>query len=399
MAMQLKRPPHQPVPRYRAHTGPAILAQGFRTFFFAAGCWAAIAMAIWLGAMHGAIALPTGFPPSLWHAHELVFGYGVAVVSGFMLTAIPNWTGRLPLQGAPLAGLAALWLAGRIVVAISADVGPWIAGTIDTAYLVVLCGFVMREILAGRNWRNLPMPAALALLALANALTHIGGELGVYGLRGGIAVLVVLIGLVGGRIVPSFTRNWLAKQGASELPAPFGVIDRLMLALLVIAMALWVIAPLWPGTGVAAGAAGIATLIRLGRWRTPDTAPEPLLWVLHLGYLWLGIGLGLIAASPAWDVAPLAAVHALTAGTIGTMTLAVMTRASLGHTGHALTADIWTSLIYVLVTAAALARIAAHAFAPHYVELVDIAGGLWFAAFALFVIRYTPVWLTRPKSG
>ena len=387
---------HQPAPRYRAYTGPAIFAHGFRAFFFAAGCWAALVMALWLGAWRGAIVLPTAFAPPIWHAHELVFGYGVAAVTGFLLTAIPNWTGRFPLQGAPLAALVLLWLAGRIAVTASALIGPWLAGMIDVAFLIVLWAFVVREILAGKNWRNLPMPLALAALAVANAATHVD-TLSAYGIRGGIAVLAALIGLMGGRIVPSFTHNWLAKHGAIEMPAPFGLIDRVMLALTVIALVSWVIAPEWAGTGVAAGVAGIATVARFGRWRGQDTTPEPLLWVLHLGYFWLAVGLGLIAAVPAWGISPIVAIHALTAGAIATMTLAVMTRASLGHSGRALTADVWTTLIYVLVTAAALARIAAHGFAANYAAWIDAAGGLWIAAFTLFAVRYAPV-LLRPKA-
>ena len=377
-----------------------VLAHGFRPFFFLAGCWAALAMVLWLGLLHGGIALPTALAPPLWHAHELVFGYGVAVLSGFLLTAIPNWTGRLPISGAPLAALALLWLAGRLAVAVSGWIGAVPAGVVDTAFLATLLGFVAREIFAGRNWRNLPVLVALMLLTLANALSHSADDaLAAYGLRGGIAVLAALIGLIGGRIVPSFTRNWLAKRGATELPAPFGTIDRLMLAFLPAALLLWVVAPVWPGTGVVAGCAGMVTLLRLGRWRTPATAPEPLVWVLHLGYLWLGIGLGLIAAGPAWGISPIAAVHALTAGAIATMTLAVMTRASLGHSGRALHADVGTALIYILVTAAALARLAAHAFAPHYAELIDIAGALWIAAYTLFAVRYAPVLLTDRKAG
>jgi uncharacterized protein involved in response to NO len=260
--------------------------------------------------------------------------------------------------------------------------------------LIVLWAFVVREILAGKNWRNLPMPLALAALSVANAMTHID-TLSAYGIRTGIAVLAAMIGLVGGRIVPSFTRNWLTKHGGTEMPAPFGSLDRLMLTLLVIALALWVVAPDWAGTGVAAGAAGIATVARFGRWRAQDTTAEPLLWVLHLGYFWLVVGLGLIAAVPAWGISAIVALHALTAGAIGTMTLAVMTRASLGHSGRALTADVWTTLIYVLVTGAALARITAHAFGANYAAWIDAAGGLWIAAFTLFAVRYAPILLQR----
>ncbi|MGH6930714.1 MAG: NnrS family protein, partial [Dongiaceae bacterium] len=161
------------IPRYRSSTGPALLQEGFRPFFLGAALWSALALCLWLGSLAGHVALPTAFDALTWHAHEMIFGFAAATVSGFLLTAIPNWTGRLPLQGGPLAALALTWLAGRAAIAVSAWIGALPAAAIDLAFLVLLLMAVLREIAAGRNWRNLPMPAALGLLIAANLLVHI----------------------------------------------------------------------------------------------------------------------------------------------------------------------------------------------------------------------------------
>lgn len=161
------------IPRYRPWKGPALLQHGFRPFFLAAGLWAAGALVLWLAMLAGAIALPTAFDPITWHAHEMLFGFAGAAVAGFLLTAVPNWTGRMPLQGLRLAGLAALWLAGRAAVGLSESTGPLAAAALDLAFPAALLGAVVREILAGRNWRNLPVCLALASLLAANVLTHL----------------------------------------------------------------------------------------------------------------------------------------------------------------------------------------------------------------------------------
>ncbi|MBW6506244.1 MAG: NnrS family protein, partial [Rhodobacteraceae bacterium] len=203
--------------RARAWNGPAILLHGFRPFFFMAGVWAAFAMALWVAMLAGALALPTTFDLISWHAHEFLWGYLAAVVAGFLLTAVPNWTGRLPIVGWPLAGLAGLWLAGRLAVAVSAYLPAWLVALADLAFLAALAGAFTREIVAGRNWRNLPVLALVALMLAANAAFHwqaTAGGAPAQGMpaRAGLAVAVLLIALIGGRVVPSFTRNWLARQ-------------------------------------------------------------------------------------------------------------------------------------------------------------------------------------------
>jgi uncharacterized protein involved in response to NO len=315
----------------------------------------------------------------------MVFGFGLAAVAGFLLTAIPNWTGRLPVRGAALGALAALWLAGRVALLVSAAIGPLAAALLDLSFIAALIAVVARELVAGRNWRNLPMLAALALLAAANALVHLHAldlaHTAEIGSRLGIATLLLLIALVGGRIVPSFTRNWLAKHRPDRrVPAPESALDRFALLIALAALAAWVFGVAhWPLI-----AAGFALAARLSRWRGLATLREPLLFILHAGYAWLAFGLGLLGL----DLSGSAALHALTVGAIGTMTLAVMTRASLGHSGRALKADAATIAIYLLVTLAALARVASPLFESHVVLVNSLAGAAWSAAFATFAVHY-----------
>jgi uncharacterized protein involved in response to NO len=390
------------IPRYRAHQGLALLSAGFRPFFLLAALWAALAIPLWLALFAGAPAVPTALAPAVWHAHEMVFGYAAATVAGFLLTAIPNWTGRMPLQGAPLAALALLWAAGRIGVLLSGIWGPVAAAVLDLAFPAVFLAAIAREIAAGRNWRNLPMLGALSLLLTGNLLVHLEA-LGVaataaLGDRLGIATLVMLITFIGGRIVPSFTRNWLVRERPeSAAPAPFDTVDRAVLALTALALALWVAAPETRAAAVGELAAGVALALRLLRWRGHQSWREPLVWSLHLGYAWLAVGFLLLGSDGIAAFLPATtALHALTVGAIGTMTLAVMTRASLGHTGRPLTAGSGTTAIYLLVTLAALLRLAAPLADASQMLLLDLAGASWSGAFGLFVVLYAgPLALPR----
>ena len=218
------------IPRYRSWNGIALFRQGFRPFFLAAGVSAVALLAIWLLILARLLELPGAvFAPVHWHAHEMIFGTLTAAVAGFLLTAIPNWTGRMPLQGWPLIGLFGLWLAGRAAMVTAEMIGPELAAATDISFLFVLLMIVVREILSGRNWRNLPVVIALALLTMANAASHLEtlGFIDTYdlGMRGGISVIALLIGLIGGRIIPSFTNNWLAKRNVAARPRPFDRFD------------------------------------------------------------------------------------------------------------------------------------------------------------------------------
>ena len=388
------------IPRYRPFDGPALLRQGFRPFFLGAGLWALAAMPLWILQVPGYVSIPTAFDPVGWHVHEMLFGFIVAAIAGFLLTAIPNWTGRMPLQGLPLTVLVGVWVAGRLAVGASAWIGAGIAAVLDLSFLMLLLGVVLREILAGRNWRNLPMPVVLGGLLVANALMHADAvglaATGPLGQRLGIGIVILLIGLVGGRIIPSFTLNWLKKRGELNLPASFGALDRGALGLTATALAIWVVVPESPISGAALIAAGGASLVRLARWRGDLTLAEPLVWSLHLGFAWVGVGLLLVGLSTFLPDVPLAAgLHALTVGAVGGMTLAVMTRAILGHTGRLLTADRWTAAIYLLIAAAGVLRVAAPFSADVYLPLLWASGLAWSAAFGLFVVHYGRRMLSR----
>jgi uncharacterized protein involved in response to NO len=333
----------------------------------------------------------------------MLFGFVFAVVAGFLSTAIPNWTGRLPISGPPLMALAGLWFVGRIVTMMSLLMPAWLAMLLDLAFPFALVAAAAREIIAGRNWRNLVVLAPVALFGGANLLMHLE-TMGVAieeGLswRLALAAIAVLLALIGGRIVPSFTRNWLVKRGEPHLPAPMGWPDRLALALLIAALSGWVMFPLSPPVGWLALAAAAVNLWRLARWRGARTWAEPLLVILHTGYGWLAFSialLGLAALTP-W-VPETAAVHALTVGAAGTMILAVMTRATRGHTARALSADRPTMLIFLLVNVAALVRVVAEFEVPGAMILLELAASLWVLAFLTFAAWYGRMLLSPPAK-
>lgn len=390
------------IPRYRAFAGPALFSAGFRPFFLLATIWAAIAVPVWLLIYSGSVTPPSVMQPIIWHPHELIYGYAAAVVAGFLLTSIPNWTGRLPLQGWPLIILVVLWVAGRAAVCCSQAIGSLAATVIDLAFPIAFLGVVAREIIAGKNWRNLPMLGALSVLLIGNLLVHLEtlgvADTALLGNRLGIAVLLALIALVGGRIVPSFTRNWLVKNKPdAALPASASTVDQVALIVTALSVVVWAFLPDGALTGSALLIGGGAAAWRLSRWRGLATTRELLVLDLHIGYGWLAGGLLFLGADEFLQFMPqTSALHALTIGTIGTMTLAVMTRASLGHTGRPLTAGPVTIAIYALISLAALVRLAAP-FAAEQMMLLSLAGTAWTAAFLLFAVFYGRI-LTRPRA-
>jgi uncharacterized protein involved in response to NO len=287
---------------------PALFSQGFRPFFLAAALWAPASLGLFLLQLAGQLDLPTAFDPPTWHAHEMLFGFAMAAVAGHLMTAIPNWTGRMPLQCVPLLVLAVVWQLGRLAVATSALIGPAPAAVVDLGFPALLMLAIAREILAGRNWRNLPMIAALALLFGANAMTHAAAagwiETAQAGLRGAVAVFVLLIALVGGRIFPCFTRNRLARLGVAARPAPFGLIDRSTIGLVAASGAAWAAGLPAPLNGPLLLLAGLAAAVRLARWRGTVALGEPPLLALHLGHGWLALGLALLGAAELWPTLP-----------------------------------------------------------------------------------------------
>jgi uncharacterized protein involved in response to NO len=381
----------------------AVLRHGFRPFFLGAALWAPLALALWLGTLAGAVSPPLAFDALAWHQHEMLFGYVGGVLAGFLLTAIPNWTARPPLSGLPLLGLVLLWIAARSLNLLGAAIGPWLPAGADISFCVVLIAIALREIAAGRSWRNLPVLVLLTCWGIGCALSQagvLGLATGEMGRRFGFGSVFVLIGLIGGRVVPSFTRNWLSQRGGKILPAPMDGLDHAAMAALVVSILCWIAAPASGLTGGLLVVAGIGLLARLARWGGASTLAQPLVLILHLGYAWLGAGLaflGLATLCPA-VVGISAAMHGLTAGAIGTMTLAIMTRATLGHTGRALAADGATVWIYGLAQLGTLFRVLGPALPIDYGLALDLAALLWGSAFVLFSVHYCPM-LIRADTG
>ncbi len=384
----------------RDYRGPALLSFGFRPFFLCAAIWSALAVPLWIGALFTGI---DGFAETVtreWHVHEMLFGYTGAVIVGYMTVAGANWTGRFPVAGRPIAMLLALWIAGRAAMLASGSVP--ILAAIEAAFLPLFALALWREQLAARNWRSLAPCVVISLLALADILVHLRPldfELAAAGERMAIALIIFLIAMMGGRLVPSFTRNWMAQRKIKPEPAPFDRFDAFAVGAAAVGLAAWVVMPLSVGAAIMLMVGGAAALMRLARWRGWAAAREPLVWILHAGYFWLGLGLfllGLAMLLP--ERMPVTApIHALTAGAIGVMTLAMMTRTARSHTGRAREADEVTLVIYCLVNAAAAMRVAAPLAIEWHLELLALSGACWSLAFALFVLRYGPMLVSQWK--
>ncbi|UCI22932.1 NnrS family protein (plasmid) [Mesorhizobium sp. B2-1-8] len=388
------------IPRTQQGRYPAILSYGFRPFFLLGSFYAGGAVLFWLPLFYGRLATLSTFVPVDWHIHEMLFGYLAAIVTGFLLTAIPNWTGRLPVQGVPLLALVVAWLAGRIAVFFSALIGWQAAAALDCTFLLAVITAAGIEIVAGRNWRNLKVLAPVTVLFASNVAFHIEAHLnGISDIsrRLAIGAAIVLIMIVGGRIIPSFTRNWLVRENPGRLPAPFGRFDTLTILVSAIALAAWTFSPMETGTGLLLIAAAALNAIRLLRWAGDRTLRDPLVLILHLAFVFVPAGLllcGLSAITPAM-VPSAAGAHAFGVGAVACMTLAIMSRSTLGHTGRALQATSGTCAVYVAILLAAALRIGA-AFAPGHEVLVYLSGAAWAAAFLGYVMVFGGM-LVRPR--
>lgn len=375
------------------------LRGGFRPFFFGSATWGLIALLLWLCSLSGEIVLPTKFEPLAWHRHEMLFGFVGAAVAGFLLTAIPNWTGRLPIAGRPLLGLFGVWLAARFALLTSAIIGIAPAAALDVGFFAILTGLCAREVLAANN-RNLPVVGIALLYTLADA-TDYAGNAGIardIGWQAAILLVITMISIIGGRIIPSFTRNWLVKQGSrTKLPTQPNTLDLLVIAGTVISFFFWIALPGDRRTGQLLILAALLQFIRLLRWGGLRTYRDPLVLILHVGYFWIPVGLFLLGLNAAGsEVQRSAGIHALTAGAMSTMILAVMTRATLGHTGRELKAGTATILLYGCVTFGALLRVAASLDLQPAMPLLDVAGIAWAAAMVIFLATYGPMlWRAR----
>jgi uncharacterized protein involved in response to NO len=352
-------------------------------------------MPLWLAAYSGWIVVSPAYGAMNWHAHEMVFGYAAMVICGFLFTAIPNWTGRPPVRGWALAILVLLWAIGRGAMLLADTFGIAATAIADLSFLAAVLAVAAREIVVARSWRSLPVLALVGWLTLANVWFHASAFMGGaadMAMRTALGALIALIILIGGRLAPNFTRNWLAKRNATSLPAEFGRWDAAAIAAGVAGVAAWVAAPQGGVTAALAALAAALLARRLARWRGWATWSEPLLLVLHLGYGFVPLGFALLAISALRpDAVPGGvAIHAWAAGAVGTMTLAVMTRATLGHTGRALTATGATTAIYAAILTAAVSRVVAPLAGDLFLPLVLLSGACWTLAFLGFVAIYGP---------
>jgi len=389
--------------RPKPSEGPAILSYGFRPYFFFGALYAALNILAWLPFYFAETELPIVVTAVDWHVHELLFGVMPAIIAGFLLTAIPNWTGRLPVKGIPLLLLICIWFAGRIAFNLSAFLGLTITAFVDCAFLLTFFAAATIEIVTGKNWRNLRVLAIVGALAIG----HIGfyleialaGEADI-ARRVGIAAITLLIMLIGGRIIPSFTRNWLARMKPGRLPIPFDNTDKATLALSIVSLVGWSFWPENQFVGYLLLTTAIANLYRLSRWAGDRAASSYMLLILHLAYLYLPLGFALLGASillPEYFV-EIAGIHAIGMGGFGAMVLGVMVRATRGHTGYDLSTDLSAQLAFTLILTSSALRVlvAVQAFGSLDQILLRISQFGWCLAFLCFAIGYAPK-LWRPR--
>lgn len=378
-----------------------LLSGAFRPFFLLAALWMAGSVLAWVPLYMGHLGLPTAFAPRDWHIHAMLFGGIPPIIAGFALTAVSSWTGRPTIVGRPLAVLAAIWLAGRIAVSVSAVIGALPAALIDLAFPLALAATLGREVILAGNWRNLRVVGLVLLLALADAGFHLEAArngLADVSIRTALAAVLMLILLMGGRITPAFTRNWLKARGETRLPVSFDRLDAIAMAFSGLAFLGWIVMPSWTGSAVLLLLAGLLTAARLTRWRGLATRSEPLLLVLHVAIATIALGFIVEAAAIVWPayIDPAAALHLWTAGSVGLIVLGVMTRVSRGHTGRPLKAGWLEVVIYALVSFGALLRMAAPYADAAYYHVIACAGLLWAAAFLVFAVGYAGI-LTKPR--
>ena len=379
--------------------GLAFFSYGFRPFFLSAAVFAGVALPIWAMILSGADNPHFLYVPREWHVHEMIFGFLPAVIAGFLFTAMPNWTDRPPIMGLPLIVLWALWLAGRLVIAI-----PWpppvACAIIDGAFLVALAIIVWREIAIGKAWDRSPIGVLISLYAAANLLFHVralNDTATDLPERMGLLVIIMLLALIGGRVIPSFTLDYLSERGLPQQPPSFSRFDGASILLAAIAAIAWTVQPQALVTGWLLVVAGLVNLIRLVRWYGWMTWREPLAFILHVGYGWLAISLlTLGAAILGFGVRQEDAVHALTTGAVGSMTLAIMTRASLGHTGRPRHAGPMTIMIYSLVNVGAILRVFGPATDISTSLVLSLSAMAWSGGYLLFAFVYGP-YLFRPS--
>ncbi len=377
-----------------------ILAKGFRPFFLCAAAYAVLVIPLWLAALTGDFRPGGALPAMYWHGHEMLFGFTMAVVGGFLLTAVSNWTKQVTAVGLPLLLLVGLWLSGRVGMLLGDVLPQQVIAVLDLAFIPALAVAIGRPLIATGNKRNYAFLPIMGMLFLANLACHLdalGITPGIAGRALTVAVdfIMVIIAVITGRIVPMFTRNGLRIEGPRSLPAldkataiglaVLGVLD---------AAAITAVSP------IVAGITAVLALVRMRHWGTSKTASRPLIWVLHVGTAWLPIGLMLRAIGPSVGLSATAATHAFTAGAIGTLTLGMMVRVATGHTGRTLVASTPSAIAFTLVTLGAILRVVTAAIGgTAAIHGALGAGVVWALGFAIYLVTFTPILLAPRPDG
>ncbi len=378
------------------------MSYAFRPFFLLNGFFAVVVISIWLMALHG--TGPASVPATMlyWHGHEMVVGFAMAAMAGFVLTAVATWTDRPPLQGKLLGVLVFSWLLGRLAMMAATRLPYWLVASADTIFPFLLFLLVAREVVGGRSRRNYPVVGITLVLAVLNLLYHLGtlrilpgmDRLALYFL---IHLILLMITVIAGRIIPNFTANWLRARGHERLPENHPLTDGITVVATIATGVSVSLTPFGPVTGILAMVAALSHAVRLARWRGLATTSEPLLFVLHVAYLWLPVGFALTALAAFGLVfPPSAALHALTMGAIGNMILAVTSRVALAHTERSLHAPRLIVLSYAILNAAVVARVLSPLNPGLTIEMIDLSALGWIVTFAIFTAVYWPV-LTRPR--
>ncbi len=371
---------------------------GFRPFYLGAAAYGALAIPLWIALLSGRVSVSLSISPVLWHAHEMLFGFAVAVIVGFLLTAGKAWTGLDTPRGGVLAGLFALWLAARL----SAVSGPYaVYAMLDLLLLPLVAAVFMSVLLRAGGGRNLPLGVILVLLALANAAFHgaLSGLIDiepVRGLHAGLALIVMIESVIAGRVIPAFTQSALPSV---SLKSPRWL-EQATQGTTAIALGLWVLGPPGVPSAIALGVAACLHVFRQWCWRPERTRTRPVLWVLHLAYAWLPIGLGLLALFQLGMLGVSSGIHALAVGATGGLIIGMITRTARGHTGRPLQVSKLEVAAYVLVACAAVSRVVLPLLAPgHLVAWLVVAAAAWSIAFALYLVVFTPWLLTTRLDG
>ncbi len=385
--------------KYPATRWETIMSNGFRPLFLCVGLAGVILITAWMLMLSGVWqSMTMAMPVVQWHAHEMLYGFVGAAMGGFLLAAVSKWTGRMPVSGKPLVLLVSFWLLGRCAVGFSSMLPYPLVILLDMLYGILLAVLIGREILASGNQRNIKVVVILALFSLFNLLFHFGvmfdSQYSEMAIRGAMLQIAVMIALIGGRITPSFTGNYLRMKNPNDkqLPVQFNIADKVISILLGIAAVFWILLPENLVTGGLLIASGLGQWYRVSRWQGMKILSEPLLWILHMGFIWLGLGLVLLGLSVFGLVSVSGGQHAIGIGAMASMILGVASRAALGHTQRALVAGRLMTISFTLIGVAALSRVAATGVqGVGSMHLIYSAGVVWLVALILFCIRYIPI--------